>query len=150
MRNLNPTRTQPHRSTHIRLLARARCVEALARARARRSLLNVGGIFQTPATWIYRAFVMIVGMPVSRSNKEINAKSMAAFKRVVEVAAEHGWAEYRSPPAFADLVADSYSYNDHALRRFNEQLKDAVDPNGIIAAGRGGIWPRHLRGGRKA
>ncbi len=112
--------------------------------------LNVGGIFQTPATWIYRAFVMIVGMPVSRSNKEINAKSMAAFKRVVEVAAEHGWAEYRSPPAFADLVADSYSYNDHALRRFNEQLKDAVDPNGIIAAGRGGIWPRHLRGGRKA
>jgi 4-cresol dehydrogenase (hydroxylating) len=112
--------------------------------------LNVGGIFQTPATWIYRAFVMIVGMPVSRSNKEINAKSMAAFKRVVEVAAENGWAEYRSPPAFADLVADSYSYNDHALRRFSEQLKDAVDPNGIIAAGRGGIWPKHLRGGRKA
>jgi FAD/FMN-containing dehydrogenase len=112
--------------------------------------LNVGGIFQTPATWIYRAFVMIVGMPVSRSNKEINAKSMAAFKRVVEVAAENGWAEYRSPPAFADLVAESYSYNDHALRRFSEQLKDAVDPNGIIAAGRGGIWPKHLRGGRKA
>ncbi len=112
--------------------------------------LNVGGIFQTPATWIYRAFVMIVGMPVSRSNNEINAKSMAAFKRVVEVAAENGWAEYRSPPAFADLVADSYSYNDHALRRFSETLKDAVDPNGIIAAGRGGIWPKHLRGGRKA
>jgi hypothetical protein len=112
--------------------------------------LNVGGIFQTPATWLYRTFVMIVGMPISRSNKEANAKTMAAFKRVVEVAAENGWAEYRSPPAFADMVADTYSYNNHALRRFSEQLKDAVDPNGIIAAGRGGIWPKHLRNGRKA
>ncbi len=112
--------------------------------------LNVGGIFQTPATWIYRNFVMIVGFPISRSNPEINQRSMAAFKEVVQVAAEHGWAEYRSPPALADLVAGTYSYNNHSLRRFTEQLKDAVDPNGIIAAGRGGIWPKHLREGRKS
>jgi 4-cresol dehydrogenase (hydroxylating) len=44
-----------------------------------------------------------------------------------------------------DFVMDAYSFNNHALRRFCETLKDAVDPNGIIAAGRGGIWPRHLR-----
>lgn len=108
--------------------------------------LNMGGIFQTPSTWIFRNFVMIVGFPISRSNQEVNAKSMAAFREVVQVAAEHGWAEYRSPPVFADAVMDTYSFNDHALRRFCEQLKDAVDPNGIIAAGRGGIWPKHLRG----
>jgi 4-cresol dehydrogenase (hydroxylating) len=24
-------------------------------------------------------------------------------------------------------------------------LKDAVDPNGILSAGRYGIWPKHLR-----
>ncbi len=112
--------------------------------------LNFGGIFQTPQTWIFRNFVMIVGFPISRSDTAINKKSMDAFKRVVEVAAEHGWAEYRSPPAFADLVAGTYSYNNHALRRFSETLKDAVDPNGIIAAGRGGIWPKHLRNGKKA
>ncbi len=112
--------------------------------------LNMGGIFQAPATWIFRNFVMIVGFPVSRSNQEVNARSMAAFREVVQVAAERGWAEYRSPPVFADAVMDTYSYNDHALRRFCEQLKDAVDPNGIIAAGRGGIWPKHLRTGKKA
>jgi 4-cresol dehydrogenase (hydroxylating) len=49
---------------------------------------------------------------------------------------------------FADTVMDTYSYNNHALRRFCERLKDAADPNGIIAAGRGGIWPKHLRAGR--
>ena len=32
-----------------------------------------------------------------------------------------------------------------ALRRFNETLKDAIDPNGIIAPGRGGIWPANMR-----
>ena len=67
----------------------------------------------------------------------------------MEVAAEHGWGEYRSPPVMADKIMSTYSFNDHALRRFCETLKDAVDPNGIIAAGRGGIWPRYLREGRR-
>jgi len=64
---------------------------------------------------------------------------------VVRVAAEHGWGEYRTAPAFQDAVMDTYSFNNHALRRFHETVKDAVDPNGIISAGRYGIWPKHLR-----
>jgi 4-cresol dehydrogenase (hydroxylating) len=43
----------------------------------------------------------------------------------------------------------SYDFNNNALRRFSESIKDALDPNGIIAPGRSGIWPKHLRG-RKA
>ncbi|HXQ27216.1 MAG TPA: hypothetical protein VN822_12470 [Candidatus Acidoferrales bacterium] len=27
-----------------------------------------------------------------------------------------------------------------------ETLKDAIDPNGILAAGQYGIWPKHLKG----
>jgi FAD/FMN-containing dehydrogenase len=104
--------------------------------------------FAAPACWHYRAFIMITSLPVSRLDSEINRRSRAAFQRLAQVAAEHGWGEYRSPPFGVDFVADAYSFNDHALRRFCETLKDAVDPNGIIAAGRGGIWPRHLRGSR--
>jgi 4-cresol dehydrogenase (hydroxylating) len=44
-----------------------------------------------------------------------------------------------------DQVAEMYSFNDHAMRRFHETLKDAVDPNGILSPGKSGIWPRHLR-----
>jgi len=104
--------------------------------------------FSAPACWHYRAFIMITSLPVSRLDPEINRRSRAAFQAIARVAAEHGWGEYRSPPFGVDLVAGAYSFNDHALRRFCETLKDAVDPNGIIAAGRGGIWPRHLRGSR--
>jgi hypothetical protein len=43
-------------------------------------------------------------------------------------------------------VMDVYSFNNHALRRFHETLKDAVDPNGVLSPGRYAIWPKHLRG----
>lgn len=67
----------------------------------------------------------------------------------MKLSAERGWAEYRTSPIFSDLISSVYSFNDHALRRFTEALKDAADPNGIIAPGRGGIWPKHLRKGRQ-
>ena len=46
------------------------------------------------------------------------------------------------------LVAEQYGFNDHAFRRFNERLKDALDPNGILSPGKQGIWPKEMRGGR--
>ena len=101
--------------------------------------------FSMPATWMFRAFIFIMGFPIYRDNVEQNRRTREIFRHLIQVAAEHGWGEYRTPPAFQQQVTDAYSYNNHALRRFTETLKDAVDPNGIIAAGRYGIWPRHLR-----
>ena len=75
----------------------------------------------------------------------MSGSSSAAFEKWVQLAAERGWGEYRTPAVFQDAVADTYGWNDHALRRFRERLKDAVDPNGIISAGRYGVWPKHLR-----
>ena len=59
---------------------------------------------------------------------------------------DHGWTEYRAPAPLHDpIMRMSNGFNDHALLRFHETLKDAIDPNGILSAGRYGIWPRHLR-----
>jgi hypothetical protein len=106
--------------------------------------------FSVPATWMYRAFVFIMGFPVYRNNVEQNKKTRELFKHLIQVAAEHGWGEYRTPPVFQQQVTDAYSFNNHALRRMVETLKDAVDPNGIISAGRYGIWPKEMRGQKKA
>jgi (+)-pinoresinol hydroxylase len=78
----------------------------------------------------------------------LNRRRRELFTRLVQAAAENGWAEYRGSPAFHDTIMNAYSFNNHALRRFNETIKDAVDPNGILSPGRGGIWPKHLRGKR--
>ncbi|ENT9844973.1 chain B, Stru [Campylobacter coli] len=42
------------------------------------------------------------------------------YRQMVQTAAEHGWGDYRA-------------------------AKDCIDPNGILAPGRGGIWPKNLR-----
>ena len=102
---------------------------------------------QLPSTYWRRAFIFIFGFPITH-DPAVNKKNRAAFETMVKVCAEHGWGEYRTAPAFSDAVMNSYSFNNHALRRFHETVKDAVDPNGILSAGHYGVWPKHLRGGR--
>jgi 4-cresol dehydrogenase (hydroxylating) len=97
--------------------------------------------------WSYnpRALVLLFGLPTSK-NTEQNRQNREIFERLVDVAAANGWGEYRTHIGFMDKVADMYSFNNHAMRRFHETLKDAVDPNGILSPGKSGIWPRRLRG----
>jgi hypothetical protein len=99
----------------------------------------------TPSTYYGRAFFFLVAISITR-NAETDRRNRAAFRRFVQLAGQQGYAEYRTAPAFQDDVMDVYSFNSHALRRFCEALKEGVDPNGIMAPGRSGIWPkRHPR-----
>jgi hypothetical protein len=41
-----------------------------------------------------------------------------------------------------DEVASTFDFNEGALMRLNETLKRAIDPNGILAPGKQGIWPK--------
>jgi (+)-pinoresinol hydroxylase len=100
--------------------------------------------FSLPSCYWERAFIFIFGFPVT-TDPATNRSNREAFYRLIEIAAQHGWGEYRTAPAFQDAVMNTYSFNNHALRRFHKTLKDAVDPNGILSAGRYGIWPKHLR-----
>lgn len=40
-----------------------------------------------------------------------------------------------------DQIASTYNWNNNALMRFNETIKNAVDPKGIFAPGKNGVWP---------
>jgi (+)-pinoresinol hydroxylase len=95
----------------------------------------------------WRAFIMFQGIELTRDPAQM-ARARSLYEQVIRVASDHGWGIYRAHAAFMDAVMDTYSYNDHSLMRLNETLKDALDPNGILAAGRYGIWPKHLRGSR--
>ena len=98
-----------------------------------------------PLFWHTHTFQMVFAPSIKHDDQAHNAITHAAMKKCVRVAALHGWGDYRAAPVYQDDVAATYSFNDHILRRFHEQLKDALDPDGIIAPGRGGIWPRRFR-----
>jgi 4-cresol dehydrogenase (hydroxylating) len=58
-----------------------------------------------------------------------------------------GFGVYRTSPAMQDLAVGQYAFGDHALLRLQRRLKDAADPNGVLAPGRYGLWPSVEREG---
>jgi hypothetical protein len=70
----------------------------------------------------------------------------ALFKTLIADSAKEGYAEYRTHIGFMDDVAETFDFNHHVMMRLNETVKDALDPNGILAPGKNGIWPRDFRG----
>ncbi|CAG4902638.1 FAD-binding oxidoreductase [Paraburkholderia saeva] len=56
-----------------------------------------------------------------------------------------GYGEYRAHLAYMDFAAAQYSFNDGAMLRLSETVKDALDPAGILSPGKQGIWPRAWR-----
>ena len=100
--------------------------------------------FSLPACFWERAFIFILATPVTE-DPATNRRYREGFKKLIAVGGQHGWGEYRTAPVFQQAVLDVYSFNDHALTKFHQTLKDAIDPNGILSAGRYAIWPRHLR-----
>jgi 4-cresol dehydrogenase (hydroxylating) len=98
-------------------------------------------------TYHWRSLIMFQGLWLTTDPKE-NARLVDMYERLITLAAEHGWGVYRTHIAFMDKVMDTYSFNNHALGRLHETLKDALDPRGILSPGRYGIWPRHLKAKR--
>ncbi|MEO0062844.1 MAG: 4-cresol dehydrogenase [hydroxylating] flavoprotein subunit, partial [Pseudomonadota bacterium] len=123
-------------------------IEANRLMRRECARLNIPLFMFSPAVTCWtRSYVLFAAVPVYK-DKDKNKALRESVQEVIRICAQHGWGEYRSPPAFQDSVMDSYSFNNNILRRVNEKIKDALDPNGIIAAGRYGVWPKHLREGR--
>jgi len=87
----------------------------------------------------------IANIIYDRSSASEKRRAAGLMRELIGEAARQGYGEYRTHVLFADQVARTYSWNNGALMRFNETLKDAIDPKGILAPGRNGIWPRRYR-----
>jgi len=124
--------------------ARGRAVlEQLERTRARfREFgLDYSGTFYVNARRVTNINLMLY----DRDDADMTQRIRALFDALVRDAAAQGYAEYRTHLSYMDEVAATFDYGQHALRNLNETIKDALDPNGILAPGKSGIWPRAYR-----
>jgi 4-cresol dehydrogenase (hydroxylating) len=78
----------------------------------------------------------------NRDDPAMVARVDKLYRHLVTEAAAHGFAEYRGHISYMDLIADTYDFNNGALRRLNDRIKACLDPNNIIAPGRNGIGTR--------
>jgi len=93
-----------------------------------------------------RELHLIVEAVYDRDDPKARDASLACMRALIDDAASQGYGEYRTHLLLSDQVAGTYSWNGNAIMKFNEKLKDALDPNGILAPGRCGIWPARYRG----
>ncbi|WP_030539680.1 FAD-binding oxidoreductase [Sphingobium sp. DC-2] len=101
--------------------------------------------FNPPMAWQPRSFMMLGIFMLSRDDPKKNRETRELYGHYLLEAAKAGYGEYRAPAFFQEQIARTYSFNNNALLRFAETMKDAVDPNGILSPGRGGIWPARYR-----
>jgi 4-cresol dehydrogenase (hydroxylating) len=81
----------------------------------------------------------------ARDDPDMTRRVHELFMALVSDAKQLGYGEYRTHLSYMDDVAASFDFNNHALRALNERVKDALDPNGVLAPGRNGIWPSAYR-----
>ena len=88
-----------------------------------------------------RHLVNVNAMLFNKDDPAMMGRIDPFFRQLVADAKAQGYGEYRTHLDYMDLVADSYDWGGGALRKLNQKVKDALDPNGILAPGKSGIWP---------
>lgn len=97
-----------------------------------------------------RHMVHVTMIFFENDNEEMLARARELYGRLLDAARRRGYAPYRSHVDYMDRIAEGFDFNNHAARRLQERLKDALDPNGVISPGKQGVWPARLRGQRPA
>lgn len=87
----------------------------------------------------------IVCIIFDRKDPDSRRRAHWLISTLIGDAAKKGWGEYRTHIAMMDQIAQTYSFNDNAQMKLNEKIKECLDPKGILAPGKNGVWPKQYK-----
>lgn len=83
----------------------------------------------------------VIGIPYRLDVPDDVTRIRKLAHELIKETTAHGWGQFRAHTALMDPVADAFNWNNNAQMQLNEAIKNALDPNGIIAPGKNGVWP---------
>ncbi len=118
-------------------VAAAKGTEAARQTVLAREILEKHGFDYTAAYAIgWRDLHHIIALLFDKSDSAQEVKADECYRELVTRFGAQGWASYRTGVNSMDLVAQQYG---EVNRDFNALLKNAIDPNHILAPGKSGI-----------
>ncbi len=118
-------------------VAPAKGSETKAQTALATEIMNKWGFDYAPAYVVGgRELHHIIFLMFDKGNDESSARAEKCMNEMITRFGERGWAAYRSSVSTMDLVADQYGQTN---REVNARIKQALDPNHILAPGKQGI-----------
>lgn len=122
------------------------CPATAADAERQRSLIQreteaAGFDYAGGFTLCGRHAIALALISFDRSDEAMRRSVLPLMRRLIDAGAAAGYAPYRSHVALMDHTAAQYDFNGGALRQTLQQIKDTLDPGGILSPGKQGLWP---------
>jgi 4-cresol dehydrogenase (hydroxylating) len=119
-------------------VAQARGSETLKQMKMTRAVLDEYGIDYTAVFIVgWRDMHHVVDLLYDRTNPVEMKNAHDCYAKLVKQFAAEGYGIYRTSIAFMDQVADTFG---PVKKEINRKIKRALDPNGILAPGKSGIF----------
>ncbi|ORY60825.1 FAD binding domain-containing protein [Pseudomassariella vexata] len=110
----------------------------MAKNRFAEAKLDFFGIFSIGLREMHNVICIVY----NREDAAMRKRVQWLVRTLIQDCADNGWGEFRTHVGLMDQIADTYDFNGHALMKLNETIKNALDPKGILAPGKSGVWPK--------